>query len=125
MHVCLVMSSSLQTFGLWPSRLLSPWDSPGKNIRGDCHALLQRIFLTQDLNPCLLCLLHWLVGSLPAEPLCVCVLSRVQLFETLWTIAHQAPLSMGLSRQEYWNGLPCPPPGDLPDPGSRDRAEKE
>ena len=36
---------------------------------------------------------------------------------TLWTIAHQAPLSMGLSRQEYWSGLPCPPPGDLPDPG--------
>ena len=117
MRVCLVMSSSLQTFGLWPSRLLSPWDSPGKNIGGDCHALLQRIFLTQDLNPCLLCLLHWLAGSLPAEPLCVCVLSRVQLFETLWTIAHQAPLSMGLSRQEYWNGLPCPPPGDLPYPG--------
>ena len=35
----------------------------------------------------------------------------------LWTIAHQAPLSMGFSRQEYWSGLPCPPPGDLPDPG--------
>ena len=36
---------------------------------------------------------------------------------TPWTIAHQAPLSMGFSRQEYWNGLPSPPPGDLPDPG--------
>ena len=36
---------------------------------------------------------------------------------TLWTIAHQAPLSMDFSRQEYWCGLPCPPPGDLPDPG--------
>ena len=35
----------------------------------------------------------------------------------LWTIAHQAPLPMGFSRQEYWNGLPCPSPGDLPDPG--------
>ena len=35
---------------------------------------------------------------------------------TLWTVAHQAPLSLGLSRQEYWSGLPCPPPGDLPDP---------
>ena len=33
-----------------------------------------------------------------------------------WTIAHQAPLNMGFSRQEYWSGLPCPPPGDLPDP---------
>ena len=36
---------------------------------------------------------------------------------TLWTLAHQAPLSMGFSRQEYWSGLPCPPPEDLPDPG--------
>ena len=37
---------------------------------------------------------------------------------TLRTVAHQAPLSMGFSRQEYWSGLPCPSPGDLPDPGS-------
>ena len=43
--------------------------------------------------------------------------SRVQCFETLWTVAHQAPLSMGFSRQEYWSGLPCPPPGNLPNPG--------
>ena len=42
--------------------------------------------------------------------------SHVQLFATLWTIAHQAPLSMGFSRKEYWSGLPSPP-GDLPDPG--------
>ena len=50
----------------------------------------------------------------------VCVLSRLsrgQLFATLWTIACQAPPSTGFSRQEYWNGLPCPPPGDLPHPG--------
>ena len=39
-------------------------------------------------------------------------ISRVQVFGTLWTIACQAPLSLGLSRQEYWSGLPCPPPGD-------------
>ena len=43
--------------------------------------------------------------------------SRVQLFSTPWTIARQAPLSMGFSKQEYWSGLPCPPPGDIPDPG--------
>ena len=43
--------------------------------------------------------------------------SHVQLFETLWTVACQASLSMGFSWQEYWSGLPCPPPGDLPDPG--------
>ena len=49
---------------------------------------------------------------------CVCVcLSCVQLFVTLWTVALQALLSMGFPRQEYWSGLPCPPPGDLPDPG--------
>ena len=36
---------------------------------------------------------------------------------TSWTVAHQTPLSMGFSRQEYWSGLPCPPPGDLPNPG--------
>ena len=41
----------------------------------------------------------------------------IQLFATLWTVAHQAPLSMGFSRQEYWNGLPCPPPGHLPHQG--------
>ena len=49
-----------------------------------------------------------------------CVLSHfshVRFFVTLWTVARQATLSMGLSRQEYWSGLPCPPPGDLPDPG--------
>ena len=43
--------------------------------------------------------------------------SHVQLFVTLWTVAHQTPLSMGFSRQEYWSGLLCPPLGDLPDPG--------
>ena len=57
---------------------------------------------------------------------CVCVrvcaralsgFSRVRLFVTLWTVACQASLSMGFSRQEYWSGLPCPPPGYLPNPG--------
>ena len=38
-------------------------------------------------------------------------------FVTSWTVAHQAPLSMGLSKQQYWSGLPFPSPGDLPDPG--------
>ena len=44
-------------------------------------------------------------------------LSHVWLFATLWTAAHQAPLSMGFSRQQYWSGLPYPPPGNLPNPG--------
>ena len=43
--------------------------------------------------------------------------SHVQLFATLWTVACQAPLSMGFFRQEHWSELPFPPPGDLPDPG--------
>ena len=49
-----------------------------------------------------------------------CVLSHfscVQLFVTPWTVDLQAPLSMGFSRQEYWSGVSCPPPGDLPDLG--------
>ena len=45
-------------------------------------------------------------------------LSLVRLFVTLWTVAHQAPLSMGFSSQEYWSGLPFPSPGDLPNPGT-------
>ena len=48
----------------------------------------------------------------------VSVTSRVQLFVTPWTMAHQAPLPMGFSRQEYWSGLPFPFPGDLPNQGT-------
>ena len=42
--------------------------------------------------------------------------SCIRLFATLWTVACQAPLSVGFSKQEYWSGLPCTPPGDLPNP---------
>ena len=51
----------------------------------------------------------------------MCVQSRfshVQLFAVLWAVAHQAPLSMGFFKQEYWSGLLCPPPGDLPNQGN-------
>ena len=54
------------------------------------------------------------------QHLCVCVpncFSRVRLSATPWTVARQAPLSMGFSRKEFWSGLPCPPLGALPDPG--------
>ena len=47
----------------------------------------------------------------------ILLLSHVRLFVTPWTVVHQAPLSMGFSRQEYWSGLPFPSPGDLPNPG--------
>ena len=50
------------------------------------------------------------------------LLSHVQLFVTSWTVAHQAPLSMGFSRQEHWSGLPFPSPGDLPNPGIEPRS---
>ena len=49
-------------------------------------------------------------------------LSRVRLFATPWTVAYQAPPSMGFSRQECWSGLPFPSPGDLPNPGIEPRS---
>ena len=51
-----------------------------------------------------------------------CYFSHVQLFATLWPVAHQAALSMGFSRQEHWSGLPCSPPADLPDLGIEPRS---
>ena len=54
---------------------------------------------------------YLLVGKVKVKSL-----SRVRLYATPWTVAHQAPLFMGFSRQEYWSGLPFPSPGDLPDP---------
>ena len=54
----------------------------------------------------------WVNARVKVKPL-----SRVPLFETPWTVAHQAPQSMEFSRQEHWSGLPFPSPGDLPDPG--------
>ena len=55
--------------------------------------------------------------SILFTPVCAQVLSYVRLFGIPWTVAHQAPLSMGFSRQVYWSGLPFPAPMDLPDPG--------
>ena len=99
--------------------------SQARTLEWVCHFLFQVIYLTQGLNPPLL---HWQVDSLPLshqgsslDCVHVCVLSHfssVWLFATLWTTACEASLSMGFSRQEYWSGLPCPPPGDLPHPGT-------
>jgi len=55
---------------------------------------------------------HLLLGKVKVKSL-----SHVRLFATPWTVAYQAPPSMGFSRQENWGGLPFPSPGDLPDPG--------
>ena len=78
--------------------------------------------LTRDWTrtPCnekLQLLLFWCILWSMGYMMMMCVLSRVWLFATPWTVACQAPLSMGFSRQEYWSRLPSPSPGDLPDPG--------
>ena len=65
---CPVMSDSLQPYRLQLFRLLCPWDFQGQNTGVSCQALVQKIFLTQGLNPHLLCHLHWQVGSLPTVP---------------------------------------------------------
>ena len=69
-----------------PIRLPRPWDSPGKNNGVDCHFLLQCMKVKSKLKS----------------------LSRVQLLATPWTKAHQAPPSMGFSRQACWSGVPLP-----------------
>ena len=85
------MSDSVQLHRRQPTRLPHPWDSPGKNTGMGCHFLLQCVKVKS--------------------------LSHVRLLANPWTTAHQGPPSLGFSRQEYWNGLPFLPPGDIPDPG--------
>ena len=110
-----------------------PWDSPAKNTGVGCHFLFQGIFPTTGIEP------ESPAGRFFApfgKPkyirvcvcVCVCVcahvchavlncFSCVQFFVTLWAVDCQSPLSMGFSRHKYQSGWPCPPPGDLPDPG--------
>ena len=70
-----------------------------------------------------LCNLQWCKVHLKCVPICACMhaqlLSRALLLATSWTVARQAPLSMGFSRQEYWSGLPFLPPRDLPNPRTK------
>ena len=80
------MSDSVWPQRQQPTRLPCPWDSPGKNTGVGCHFLLQH------------------------RKVKVKLLSRVRLFATPWTAAHQAPPSMGFSRQEHWSGVPAPSP---------------
>ena len=65
---CSVVSDSLRSHGLQPTRLLCPWDSPGKNTGVGCHFLLQGSFLIQGSNQCFVCLVHWQVGSITLVP---------------------------------------------------------
>ena len=66
--------------------------------------------------------MNWFDGITDSMDIEVTSLSRVQLFVTPWTVAHQASPSMEFSRHEYWSGLPFPSPGDLHDPGIEPRS---
>src|SRR5574340_381233 len=88
------MSDSVRPHRRQPTRLPRPWDSPGKNTGVGCHFLLQ-----------------CMKGKSESEVTQSC---PTLCYPT--TVAHQAPLFIGFSRQEYWSGLPFPPPGDLADP---------
>ena len=80
------------------------WDSSGTH----CRVVLQTILFKTS---------HQRIRGVVSLCGCVCVLSCVWLFAILKTVACQASLSLGFPSQEYWSGLPFPPPGDLPDPG--------
>ena len=123
-YACSVVSYSWRAQGLQPSRLLCPWANlpqdywRGLSISAAGDLLNPGIEHTSALWADSLPLSH--LGSPQPRYMRVCVLScfhHVRLVATLWTIAHQAALSMGFPRQEYWSGLPYSPPGDLPDPG--------
>ena len=130
------MSDSVQSHGLQPTRLPRPWDSPGKNTGVGFHFLLQCMKVESESEVAQSCptlsnpmdcslpgssihgifqarVLEW--GAIASPQLRLSVVSNS--FVTPWTAACQAPLSMEFSRQEYWSGLPFPPPGDLPNPG--------
>ena len=141
------MPDSVRLHRRQPARLPRPWDSPGKNTGVGCHFLLQCMKVKSESEVAQSCLtlsdpmdcslpgssihgifqarvLEWgaIAFSTVINCLCVCsVLSVMSDSETLWTVACQAALSMGFSRQDYWSGLPCPPPGDLPNPGINPR----
>ena len=80
---------------LQPTRLLWPWDSPGKNTGAGCLALLQGIFLTQGSKPCLLRLPHWWAGSLPLALWVICSIQNIRqkaynktILHSLWLDSH-------------------------------------
>ena len=84
----LVVSHSLQPHGLQPARLLHPQNFPGKNIGVGYHAFFQGIFLMQGSNSCLLCLLHWLAGSLSPVPPVKPLLSAYYMLSLVLYITH-------------------------------------
>ena len=135
-QVASVVSDSVRPHRRQPTRLPGPWDSPGKNPGVGCHFLLQcrKVKSESEVTQSYPTLPDPMYCSLPgsfahgifqarvleraAIAFSACLLSRVQLFVTLWTVAHKTPLSVGFSRQEYWSGLPFPPLGIFPTQGS-------
>ena len=89
--------SRVQPHRRQPNRLPRPWDSPDNNTGVGCHFLLQCMKVKSESEVTLLLLL-------------LSRFSRVRLHAPSWTVAHQAPPSMGFSRQEYWSGVPSPSP---------------
>ena len=104
--------SQQQRGWMWHDFLLKLKSGLAGRVEGFC--VCEPELLMSTLTPA-----HPFVPCDSLLPVCVHAksLSHVQPFVTLWTPAHQAPLSMGFSRHEYWSGLPCLLPGDLPDPG--------
>ena len=107
-HPGLVMPRDL---GLEEDELPLPWDQQGRAYRG-----FSFLNAARSLRVYLELLETNFRAKTPTEILFNHFI-HVQLFATPWTVAHQALLSMGYSRQEYWSGLPCSPPADLPHPG--------
>ena len=87
-QVASVVSDSVWPHGLQPTRLLCPWDSPGKNTGVGCHFLLQCVKVESESEVTQSCL----------------------TLSNPWTAAHQAPPSMGFSGQQYWSGVLLPSP---------------
>ena len=130
------MSDSVQPHRLQPTRLLCPWDSPGKSTGVGCHCLLQCMKVKSESEVTQSCptLSNPMDCSLPGSSVHGILQARVlewvaiafsnawkwkvkvkslspaRLLATPWTAAYQAPPSMGFSRQEYWSGLPLPSP---------------
>ena len=137
LQVASVVFDSVRPQRWQPTRLPHPWDSPGKNTGVGCHFLLQCMKASSESEVAQSCptLSDPMDCSSPGSPVhgifqarvlewgtiafSTQLLSHVQLSATTQIVAHQAPLSMGLTRQEYWNGLPFPSPRYLPNPGTK------
>ena len=142
-QVAPVVSDSVQPHRQQPTRLHRPWDSPGKNTGAGCHFLLQCMKVKSESEVAQSCatlsdpmdcslpgssirgifqarVLEW--GAIAFSTINNYIViregkgkspSRVRLFATPWTVAYQAPPSIGFSRQSYWSGLPFPSPAEL------------